>query len=109
MTIGTLLPTPRIPWTHGHFVTLASVNIPETGAYRIEYRVASLNGGGGLRFEEAGASPVYGQLAVPATGGWQNWVTISHTVNLTAGTHRFGINAISGGWNINWFRILRAT
>jgi hypothetical protein len=78
-----------------------------SGTYRIEYRVASLNGGGGLRFEEAGGSPVYGQLAVPSTGGWQNWTTISHTVYLPAGTHRFGINAISGGWNINWFRIVR--
>jgi endoglucanase len=83
------------------------VDIPVSGTYRIEYRVASLNGGGGLRFEEAGGSPVYGQLAVPSTGGWQNWTTISHTVNLSAGTHRFGINAISGGWNINWFRIVR--
>ena len=84
-----------------------AVNIPASGTYRIEYRVASLNGGGGLRLEEAGGSPVYGQLAVPGTGGWQNWTTISHTVSLTAGTHRFGINAISGGWNINWFRIVR--
>jgi endoglucanase len=83
------------------------VSIPATGTYRIEYRIASLNGGGGLRFEEAGASPVYGQLAVPSTGGWQNWATISHTVNLSAGTHRFGINAISGGWNLNWFRVVR--
>jgi endoglucanase len=83
------------------------VNIPVSGTYRIEYRVASLNGGGGLRFEEAGASPVHGQLAVPGTGGWQNWTTISHNVNLSAGTHRFGINAVSGGWNLNWFRIVR--
>jgi endoglucanase len=85
------------------------VTIPSTGSYRIEYRVASLNGGGGLRFEEAGTTTVYGQLAVPGTGGWQNWTTISHTVTLSAGTHRFGINAISGGWNINWFRISRTS
>jgi endoglucanase len=82
------------------------VNIPATGAYRIEYRVASLNGGGGLRLEEAGGSPVYGQIAVPWTGGWQTWTTLSQTVTLSAGTHRFGINAISGGWNLNWFRIV---
>jgi endoglucanase len=83
------------------------VTIPTTGTYRIEYRVASLNGGGGLRLEEAGGSPVYGQIAVPWTGGWQTWTTLSQTVTLTAGTHRFGINAISGGWNLNWFRIVR--
>jgi endoglucanase len=83
------------------------VSIPATGTYRIEYRVASLNGGGGLRLEEAGGTPVYGQLPIPSTGGWQNWTTVSHSVNLSAGTHRFGINAISGGWNLNWFRIVR--
>jgi endoglucanase len=94
---------------YGDWLSYANtpINIPVSGTYRIEYRVASLNGGGGLRFEEAGGSPVYGQLAVPSTGGWQNWITISHTVNLSAGTHRFGINAISGGWNLNWFRIVR--
>ncbi|HEY6124750.1 MAG TPA: cellulase family glycosylhydrolase [Steroidobacteraceae bacterium] len=85
----------------------SAVSIPSTGSYRIEYRVASLNGGGGLRLEEAGGSPVHGQLAVPSTGGWQTWTTISHTINLSAGTHRFGINAISGGWNLNWFRVVR--
>jgi endoglucanase len=94
---------------YGDWLSYANtpVDIPVSGTYRIEYRVASLNGGGGLRFEEAGGSPVHGQLAVPSTGGWQNWTTISHTVYLPAGTHRFGINAISGGWNINWFRIVR--
>jgi endoglucanase len=85
------------------------VTIPATGTYRIEYRVASLNGGGGLRLEEAGGSPVYAQIAVPGTGGWQNWTTISHTVTLSAGTHRFGINAVSGGWNLNWFRVVRVS
>jgi endoglucanase len=85
------------------------VNIPVTGTYRIEYRVASLNGGGGLRLEEAGGSPVYGQIAVPWTGGWQTWTTLSQTVTLSAGTHRFGINAMSGGWNLNWFRIVRVS
>ncbi len=83
------------------------VNIPTTGTYRIEYRVASLNGGGGLRLSAVGGSPVYGQLAVPWTGGWQNWTTISHTVNLSAGTQRFRITATSGGWNLNWFRVVR--
>jgi endoglucanase len=85
------------------------VTIPTTGTYRIEYRVASLNGGGGLRLSSVGGSPVYGQLAVPGTAGWQNWTTISHTVNLSAGTQRFRISAVSGGWNLNWFRIVRVT
>ncbi|WP_039917233.1 carbohydrate-binding protein [Cellvibrio mixtus] len=81
------------------------INIPSTGNYVIEYRVASQSGGGSLTFEEAGGSPVYGTLAIPGTGGWQNWTTIKHTVNLGAGSHKFGIKVNAGGWNINWIRI----
>ncbi|UUA74630.1 carbohydrate-binding protein [Cellvibrio sp. QJXJ] len=84
------------------------VNIPSTGNYVIEYRVASQNGGGNLAFEEAGGAPVHGTIAIPATGGWQTWTTIQHTVNLSAGNHQFGIKANAGGWNLNWIRISKA-
>ena len=84
------------------------VNIPSTGSYVIEYRVASQNGGGSLAFEEAGGAPVYGTVAIPATGGWQTWTTVKHTVNLSAGSHKFGVKANAGGWNINWIRISKA-
>jgi hypothetical protein len=46
-------------------------------------------------------------LNVPATGGWQNWTTISHTVNVNAGTYNVGVFARTGGWNFNWIRITR--
>ncbi len=84
------------------------INIPSSGSYVIEYRVASQNGGGNLRFEEAGGAPVYGSISIPATGGWQTWTTIQHTVNLSAGSHQFGIKANTGGWNLNWIRIRKA-
>lgn len=84
------------------------VNIPSAGSYTIEYRVASQNGGGSLTLEEAGGNPTYGTLAIPGTGGWQNWTTIKHTVSLSAGSHKFGINANAGGWNLNWIRISKA-
>jgi len=79
--------------------------VPATGSYTVEFRVASLNGGGWFSFEEAGGSPVYVSVAVPATGGWQNWTTIKTVLTLPAGTHKFGFKAQSGGWNLNWFRI----
>ena len=44
------------------------------------------------------------QQIVPLTDGWQNWITISTTLNLTAGRHRVRINARSDGWNLNWIR-----
>jgi len=84
-----------------------SVSIPETGTYTIEYRVASATGGGVLSFEEAGGSPSYTTVNLPNTGGWQTWTTVKSTITLTAGTHKFGIKANNGGWNINWFSITK--
>nr|BAO65801.1 cellulase [uncultured bacterium] len=84
------------------------VNIPGSGSYVVEYRVASQSGGGSLTFEEAGGSPAYGTLAIPSTGGWQTWTTVKHTINLSAGSHKFGIKVNAGGWNINWIRISKA-
>lgn len=83
------------------------VNVPESGSYTIQYRVASLNGGGAIQFERAGGSQVYGAVSVPNTGGWQNWQTISHTVNLSAGQQQVAIYAPSGGYNINWIKITK--
>jgi hypothetical protein len=50
---------------------------------------------------------VLGTVNVPATGGWQSWTTVSHTVNVNAGTYNLGVYAQAGGWNLNWIRITR--
>lgn len=80
-----------------------NVNVANSGKYTVSYRVASLNGGGSLKLEKGGGSVAYGTLSVPKTSGWQNWVTISHTVTLTAGQQQIAIAVPAGGWNINYF------
>ncbi len=91
----------------GDWMAYSGITIPSSGNYRVEYRVASLNGGGRLSLDLNGGSVVLGQRDIPNTGGWQNWTTVSHTVHINAGTYNFGIFAQSGGWNINWWRITR--
>lgn len=83
----------------------APVTVPSTGTYTVAFRVASQDGGGWFSFEEAGGTPVYATVSVPATGGWQNWTTVKATLTLTAGTHKFGFKAQTGGWNLNWFSV----
>ncbi|MBL3657622.1 beta-1,3-glucanase family protein [Fulvivirga sediminis] len=83
------------------------INIPESGTYLIEYRVASESGGGKLSLDVNSGTTVLGMLSLPSTGGWQNWTTVSHTVYIEAGTYNFGIYAQSGGWNINWWQITK--
>jgi uncharacterized protein YdeI (BOF family) len=84
-----------------------SITVPSSTSYLVEYRVASPNATGQLSLDLNAGSIQLGVLNVPNTGGWQNWTTISHTVNITAGTYNFGIYAPAGGWNINWWRITK--
>jgi beta-glucanase (GH16 family) len=88
----------------GDWMAYSNINVPATGSYRLEYRVAS-PGGGRLSQDLNSGAIVLGAINVPATGGWQTWTTISQTVNINAGTYSFGIFAQTGGWNINWWRI----
>lgn len=90
----------------GDWMVYGNVNFATSGAYRVEYRVASPSGST-LSLDLNGGSIQLGQLAIPATGGWQNWTTVSHTVNVNAGTYNLGVYAAGGGWNLNWVRITK--
>ena len=84
----------------------ANVNFPTSGSYRVEYRVASPSGSR-LSLDVNAGSIQLGQVTIPATGGWQNWTTVSHTVNVNAGTYALGIYAPAGGWNLYWVRVTK--
>ena len=80
-----------------------SIDVQSSGSYLIEYRMASNVGSSGFKTLVDGEE--IDQQAVPNTGGWQNWITQSETVELLAGTHRLRINAIGPEWNLNWIRL----
>lgn len=80
-------------------------NIPSAGKYLVSYRIASLNSTGRIQFEKQGGSPVYGVIDVPVTGGWQNWTTISHEVELAAGEQYVALAIKAGNFNLNWIKI----
>lgn len=87
-----------------------NIDIPADGTYRIEYRVASRNGGGILRFDRDNGNVIIdNNVNLPNTGGWQNWETVTNTITLEAGNRSYGIYAIAGGWNFNWFKISAAS
>jgi GH18 family chitinase len=86
-----------------------NINFPVTGTYKVEYRVASESGGGVVSCDLNAGAIQLGQVAVPSTGGWQNWTTISQNVTVTAGTYNFGVYAQAGGFNLNWIRITPVT
>ncbi|MDW8850835.1 glycosyl hydrolase family 18 protein [Flavobacterium sp. MMLR14_040] len=92
----------------GDWMAYFNVNFPTSGSYVIEYRVASAVTGGRLSSDLSAGTIQLGAVNVPNTGGWQNWQTITQTVNVNAGTYNFGIYVQNTGFNLNWFRITKA-
>lgn len=92
----------------GDWMAYYNINFPTSGSYQIEYRVASAVNGARISSDLNAGTIQLGAVNVPNTGGWQNWQTISQTVNVNAGTYNFGIYIQASGANINWFKITKS-
>jgi len=80
-----------------------TINVPVTGNYLVEARVASLNKTGA--FDLKFGTKVLASFALPAgTGGWQVWTTISKMVNLNAGNQTLRLAITGNEININWLK-----
>ncbi|WP_232735278.1 RICIN domain-containing protein [Flavobacterium sp. 5] len=91
----------------GDWLAYNNINFPASGSYTIEYRVASAVAGGKLSSDLNAGTIQLGNVDIPNTGGWQNWQTVSQTVNVNAGTYNFGIYIQNTGMNINWIKITK--
>jgi subtilisin family serine protease len=85
-----------------------TVNIQAAGTYTAQFRVAASGMGGRFHLEIDGSN-VSGSLAVPDTGWWQTWQTVTAPVALPVGTHvaklvmeTNGVNAVG---NFDWFSL----
>jgi chitinase len=92
----------------GDWMSYANINFPTSGPYLIEYRVASAVNGAVISSDLNAGTIQLGSVNIPNTGGWQNWQTVSQTVNVNAGTYNFGIYIQNSGVNLNWFRITKS-
>jgi len=87
-----------------------TVNIPTSGSYVLQARVASLGAGGTFHVEVDGVNAT-GAISVPNTNGWQSWQTIPvPSISFAAGTRviRIVLDTVgtSGGvGNFNWFSL----
>jgi hypothetical protein len=79
------------------------VNVATAKSYLFKFRVSSIYSGKILRVDYNAGANVVGQATIPLTGGWQTWTTCTMSGLLPAGSINLGINAVSGGFNINWF------
>jgi hypothetical protein len=96
----------NVGWIEANeWLAFQNLSIPTSGSYTIRFRVASPTGGT-ISADLNGGSIVLGSWAVPATGGWQTWQTMSQTVNINAGTYSLGVFATTGGYNLNWVEVV---
>jgi hypothetical protein len=100
----------NLGWTRPGEWLKYTVNVAAAGTYQLQTRVAITAAGATFRVEVDGVDQT-GAIAVPNTGGWQTWQTITTPgVALTAGTHVLRVvflTATSTGdcGNYNWFQL----
>jgi len=93
-------------WDTNEWLSYDNINIASAGNYQIKLRVSSPTGASASVDLNSGAVAL-GQVNIPATGGWQNWQTVTVDANLTAGSYSLGVYSNSSGWNLNWIEIVK--
>ncbi|MDA9570220.1 CotH kinase family protein [Porticoccaceae bacterium] len=94
----------NVGWIDAFDSMIYSVDIPATGNYRLNYRLASPNGSAGFNVLVDGA--IVDNFSVNATGGWQSWQTqVGRVIALSAGQHDIQLDANGNGMNLNWFSL----
>jgi endoglucanase len=93
----------------GDWLSYSDVGIPVAGKYNVLFRVASVSETGVISLEKDNGQTVLETFAVPVTGSWQTWTTISREVDLPAGKYNLGLGIPTGGFNLNLFAIVPDT
>jgi len=79
-----------------------TINVTQSGLYDINLNISAPNTGGNIILSLDGQS-ITGLLAVPATGGWQNWQYLMvPNVYLSAGIHVLQPRFFFGGFNFSY-------
>lgn len=95
----------NVGWTGAGEWMNYTVNVASAGNYTVQLRVASP---GGATMHVGFNGPSAGQwrvVSVPATGGWQNWTTVSVPVSLGAGVQQMTLYFDTGGLNIRYANV----
>jgi len=80
-----------------------TVNVATAGTYTVGIRLAAPTAvTDALHIDNSAGTNLSGNVAAPATGGYQTWTTVVATVTLAAGTQTLTVDQDSGGWNINF-------
>jgi beta-glucanase (GH16 family) len=81
-----------------------TVNVSTAGTYTVGFLVAAESAvGDAFHISNSSGTNLSGSVAVPDTGGWQTWTTVTATVTLPAGTQTLTLEEDAAGWNVDSF------
>lgn len=82
------------------------IQVPTWGLYRVQFR-AAVNTATSLKMLID--TNTLGTVVLPASGGWQNWSTVSSApFLLSPGQKTIRIQSNASGWNFNWLKFIPA-
>src|SRR5579859_5757084 len=79
-----------------------TVNVATAGTYSVAFRVASPYGiTDALHIANSSGTNLSGSVAVPNTGGYETWTTVTASVTLPAGQQTLTVDQDTNGWNFH--------
>src|ERR1700722_7101328 len=93
-------------WTASGQCFRYTVNVATAGTYTVTFRVAAPGAvGDAFHLANSAGADLSGTVAVPATGGYQDWTNVTANVMLPAGVQTLTLDQDAAGWNINYFTV----
>ncbi|HOS85070.1 MAG TPA: glycoside hydrolase family 9 protein [Bacteroidales bacterium] len=90
----------NVGWINNDDSMVFSIDISQTGTYKLNYRVSSYDNIGTLVLKHNNIE--YSRIDINPTGGWQIWNTVSDTAYFTEGIYEVTWYAEKGGFNWNY-------
>ncbi|HEV2638156.1 MAG TPA: glycoside hydrolase family 3 C-terminal domain-containing protein, partial [Actinocrinis sp.] len=92
-----------IGWTASGQWFKYTVEVATSGVYTVTVRVAAPGAvADGLHIANSSGTNLTGSIAVPATGGYQTWATVTASITLAAGQQTLTVDQDAGGWNLHY-------
>ena len=89
-------------WTAGGQWFRYTVKVSTAGTYTVSFLVAGDTAvTDAFHLSNSAGTSLTGSVAVPSTGGWQDWTTVTATISLPAGEQTLTLNEDNAGWNID--------
>jgi len=91
----------NVGWINNGDYMKYTVDIAESGTYKLEYRVACYRTSGSIELENEEGN-ILSKIAISPTGGWQEWETVEGAAYFSKGKQTLLLKVPQGGFNINY-------